>query len=176
MAERPVTRRTTTRELVLLALLSALLLVLQVALSAIPNVEMVTLLIALYTLHYRHKALAIIYVFVLCEGFIYGFGLWFLNYLYVWAVLWGLVTLCRSIRSPVVWALVLSMYGLGFGLLCAVPYVFIGGAGMAWAYFLSGIPFDLAHGASNLVVTLLLFAPLNRLFTLANRKLGLTNE
>ena len=176
MAEHLTARRTTTRELVLLALLTALLLVLQVALSAIPNVEMVTLLIALYTLHYRHKALAIIYVFVLCEGLVYGFGIWFVNYLYVWAALWGLVMLVRSIKSPVAWALILAMYGLCFGLLCAVPYLFIGGPGMAWAYFVSGIPFDIAHGLSNFAITLMLFTPLHRLFALASRKLGLTHE
>lgn len=176
MAERPNTQRTTTRELVLLALLTTLLLALQVALSAIPNVEMVTLLIALYTLHYRQKALMIIYVFVLCEGLVYGFGLWYINYQYVWAVLWGVVMLCRRMKSSLAWGLVLAIYGLCFGFLCAIPYVFIGGFGMAWAYFLSGIPFDLVHGVSNLVVTLLLFTPLNRLFSLANRKMGLTNE
>ena len=176
MAEHRTARRAATRELVLLALLTALLLVLQVALSAIPNVEMVTLLIALYTLHYRHKALAIIYVFVLCEGFIYGFGFWAINYMYVWAVLWGLVMLVRNTKSPVAWALILSMYGLCFGLLCAIPYLFIGGAGMMWAYFVSGIPFDIAHGLSNFAIALMLFTPLHRLFTLANRKLDLTHE
>ena len=159
-----------------MALLTALLLVLQVALSAFPNVELVTLFIALYTLHYRQKALAVIYVFVLCEGLLYGFGLWIINYLYIWAVLWGLVMLLRSIQSSVAWAIILCMYGLCFGFLCAVPYVFIGGFGMAWAYFLSGIPFDIAHGLSNFAITLILYTPLNRLFTLANRKLGLTHE
>jgi energy-coupling factor transport system substrate-specific component len=169
-------RRNATRELVLLALLTALLVALQVALAAIPNVELVTLLIALYTLHYRHRALLAVYAFVLCEGLLYGFGFWFINYLYVWAALWGLALLLRHIRSPFAWALMLMLYGLCFGLLCAVPYVFVGGVGMAWAYFVSGIPFDIIHGLSNFVVTLVLFAPLDRLFTLANRKLGLTYE
>lgn len=176
MAQHTTAGHTATRALVLLALLTALLLVLQVALSAIPNVEMVTLLIALYTLHYRQKTLAVIYVFVLCEGLMYGFGFWMVNYLYVWAVLWGLVMLVRNTKSPVAWALILAMYGLSFGFLCAIPYLFIGGPGLAWAYFLSGIPFDIAHGLSNFAITLMLFNPLHRLFTLANRKLGLTHE
>lgn len=164
-------RHTTTWELVLMALLTALLLVLQVALAAIPNVEMVSLLVVLYTLHFRKKALAIIYVFVLCEGLIYGFGLWFVNYLYVWAVLWGIAMACSQVKSPVMWALILALYGLGFGLLCALPYGVIGGVGMAWAYYISGIPFDLAHAGSNLVITLVLFKPLNTLFETATRKL-----
>ena len=166
-------KHTATRELVLLALLTALLLVLQVALATIPNVEVVSLLIALYTLCYRKKALAIIYVFVLCEGLIYGFGLWFINYLYVWTVLWGIAMLCRHVKSPVGWAMILALYGFGFGLLCALPYVFIGGLGMAWTYFISGIPFDITHGVSNFIVTLLLFKQLRRLFESANQKLGL---
>ena len=154
-----------------MALLTALLLVLQVALAAIPNVEMVSLLVVLYTLHFRKKALAIIYVFVFCEGLIYGFGLWFVNYLYVWAVLWGIAMVGAQIKSPVVWALILSLYGLSFGLLCALPYVWIGGVGMAWAYYINGIPFDLAHAGSNLVIALVLFKPLNALFETGIRKL-----
>jgi energy-coupling factor transport system substrate-specific component len=176
MAAQLQKRGNATRELVLLALLSTLMLVLQVALAALPNVEMVSLLVLLYTLHYRKKAIAVIYVFVLCEGLIYGFGLWFINYLYVWTVLWGIAMLCRSVDSPIAWALILGMYGLMFGLLCALPYVFIGGVRMAWAYFLNGIPFDLAHGASNLAIALALFGPLHRLFSMANRKLGLTQQ
>ena len=71
-----------------------------------------------------------------------------------------------------VWALILAMYGLGFGFLCALPYTVIGGVGMAWAYFISGIPFDLTHAASNLVLALILFKTLNALFERTHRKLG----
>ncbi|MDD3335890.1 MAG: hypothetical protein PHI98_10305 [Eubacteriales bacterium] len=165
MAVHSLTKpRLNARELVLLALLTALLLAMQVALAALPNIELVSLLIILYTLYYRKKALFVIYAFALCEGLLYGFGLWFINYLYVWTVLWGVTTLCRRVTAPMGWALISAAFGLSFGLLCAIPYLFIGGVPMAWAYFLSGIPFDIAHCAGNLLTALALFKPLNRLF------------
>lgn len=152
----------TARELTTFALLAALLLALQVALAPLPNVELVSLLIALYTRRYGAKALLIVYTFVLLEGFIYGFGLWFVNYLYVWAVLWALAMALRGMKGVAGWVMLLGAYGLGFGLLCAVPYVFIGGFGYAVSYFISGIPFDITHGISNAALAALLFKPLGR--------------
>ncbi|MEG0269427.1 MAG: hypothetical protein RR821_04175 [Clostridia bacterium] len=152
------------RELVTLALLSALLLGVQVALAVLPNIELVSLLIVLYTLYFRWKALCIIYVFVLLEGLVYGFGLWWVNYLYVWTVLWALTMLFHRMKGTVGWIVLLASYGLGFGFLCALPYLFMGGIGAAAAYFLSGIPFDLLHCAGNAAAAAVLFQPLRRLF------------
>ena len=157
----------TVRELTTLALLTALLLALQVAMAPLPNIELVSLLVVLYTRRYGAKALIIIYAFVLLEGLIYGFGLWFVNYLYVWAVLCGLTLLLRNMRSPAGWAMLLGAFGLGFGLLCAIPYAAIGGIGYAVSYFISGIPFDLAHGVGNAALSLLLFRPLDKLMAKA---------
>lgn len=156
----------TAGEITLFALLAALMVALQVALMALPNVELVSLLTVLYTRRYGKKALIILYVFVLAEGLIYGFGLWFVNYLYVWTVLWGLTLLFRRMEDLVGWVILLGAYGLGFGLLCAIPYVFIGGPGYAVSYFISGIPFDLAHGLANAVLAAILLRPLERLMRL----------
>ena len=64
-----------TKELVRDAFLAAILLVLQVSLSWLPNVELVSLLLILYTLVFRRHVWFILYVFVILEGLIYGFGL-----------------------------------------------------------------------------------------------------
>ena len=165
--ERVAKSPLTVRELTTFALLTAILLALQVAMAPLPNVELVSLLIVLYTRRYGGKALLIVYLFVLLEGLFYGFGLWFVNYLYVWAVLWGLTMLLRRMNGLLGWVILLAAFGLGFGLLCAVPYLFIGGLNTAVAYFISGIPFDLAHGASNAVLGALLFKPLDRLLARA---------
>ncbi len=149
------------------ALLTALMLALQVALAPLPNIELVSLLVVLCTRRYGAKALLIVYAFVLLQGLIYGFGLWFINYLYVWAVLCGLTLLLRNMRGTAGWVLLLGGFGLSFGLLCALPYVLIGGFGYAVSYFISGIPFDLAHGAGNAALALLLFRPLDKLMTKA---------
>ena len=156
--------RTSLRELVTMSLLTAVLFATQVALAPLPNVEISSLLIALYTIFFRRKALVMIYGFVLLEGLLYGFGLWWINYLYVWAVLWALAMCFRRMRGVLGWTVLLAAFGMGFGLLCSVPYLVMGGPKAAFAYWLSGIPFDLVHGAGNAVVALALFAPLRALF------------
>ena len=152
------------RELPLLALLAAVLLGVQVALSPLPNIELVSLLVVLYTRRLGSKALLVICAFVLLEGLVYGFGLWFVNYLYVWAILWGLAMAFRHMESTAGWVVLLGGYGFGFGFLCAIPYLFLGGPGAAASYFLSGIPFDLIHGAGNIAVAAVLMKPLEKMF------------
>jgi hypothetical protein len=70
-----------TKEIALMGILSALLIIGQVALGFLPNIEVVTLLVIAYTLVFGKKVFFIIYIFVLVEGLIYGFGLWWINYL-----------------------------------------------------------------------------------------------
>ena len=81
-------------------------------------------------------------------------------YLYVWAILWGIVMLLRRNRSVILWCLVLGLYGLSFGALCAIPYLFAGGVGAALSWWISGIPFDIAHCLGNAVSVLVLYKPL----------------
>lgn len=46
--------------------------------------------------------------------------------------------------------------------MCSIPYLFIGGIHTAVAWWVSGIPFDMIHGVSNLVLMLVLYKPLRR--------------
>ena len=80
METRKTLNKVNTTELVSMALLSAILLIGQVGMSYLPNIEIVSLLVYIYTQIYRKKAFLIIYVFVFLEGCIYGFGLWSVSY------------------------------------------------------------------------------------------------
>ena len=148
----------------ILGMLGALLVIVQVAIAFIPNVELISLLVIVYTLLLGAYAFAPIYAFVMVEGLIYGFGLWWLNYSYVWAILAGIVMLLKSQRSPAFWAVTSGAFGLLFGALCAIPYLFLGGPASAFAYWASGIPFDIVHCISNATAALLLFNPLMGIF------------
>ena len=77
-----------TRELVGNAFLAAILVIVQVAFSFLPNIEFVSLLIILYTLVFEKRTVVIIYLFALLEGILYGFGVWWIMYLYVWTILY----------------------------------------------------------------------------------------
>lgn len=54
-----------TREIVTMGILSAILLAAQVSLGFLPNIELVTLLLIVYTLVLKKKVFFVIYVFVL---------------------------------------------------------------------------------------------------------------
>jgi len=156
------------KDIVIIGMLSALLISFQVGLAFLPNIELVSLLIIVYTIVLRKKAIYIISTFILLEGLFYGFGLWWINYLYIWFILFLITMVFRKEHSPFIWAIISGSFGLSFGALCSIPYIFIGSANgtfasglqMAFAYWISGIPFDLTHGISNFVIALMLFKPL----------------
>ena len=159
-----------TKDIVIIGVMAALLIVLQVGLSFLPNIELVSLIVILCTIIYGWKTLYIIYIFVIAEGLIFGFGLWWVNYLYVWTILMLLTMLFRDKQSPFLWAIISGVFGLSFGLLCSIPYLFIGGVPMAVSYFISGIPFDAIHCVSNYIITLVLIKPLYLFLDWLNRK------
>ena len=152
------------RELIELSLIGALMVGTQVAMVALPNINLISVLIILTVIVYGLKAFYSVYVFVLLEGLIYGFGLWFINYLYIWSILTVIALIFRKNENLLIWAVIAGLFGLSFGILCAIPYIFIGGPGFAVSYWLSGIPFDITHCISNFVLTLLLLDPLQKLF------------
>ena len=106
------------RELCALGVFAALLVALQVGLSFLPNIELVTLLIILMTCRFGKKSLLAVGVFVLVEGLIYGFHIWWINYLYVWPLLVVVVLLLKKGSHPLLWAIVAGLFGLLFGIKC----------------------------------------------------------
>ena len=153
----------TLTELIVLSLLGALLFVVQVVFAFLPNIELVSVLIIIYTRVYGWKVFYPIYLFVVLEGLFYGISTWLIHYLYIWAILALLVLLLRRHQSRWLWVLVNSAYGLAFGALCALTYLFIGGIPFAVAYWIQGIPFDLLHMGGNFLTALILCEPLYRL-------------
>ena len=111
-----------TKSIVLIGMMSSLLFVGQVALAFLPNVEIVSLLIILYTLIFKKKTIFIIYVFVLLEGLMYGFGVWWFGYLYIWTILYFITMLLNKMTSPFYWSLTSAAFGLSFGALYFPSY------------------------------------------------------
>lgn len=148
------------KDIVIIGMLSAIFLTVQVGLAFLPNVELISLLIILCTLVIGYKTLLVIYVFVMSELLIYGLSTWWVNYMYVWTLLFLVTYLFRRERSPYFWAIVSGLYGLSFGALCSLPYFFMGGFPTMLAYWVSGIMFDLVHGIGNFILALVLFRPL----------------
>lgn len=146
-----------------IALLSAILYVSKVALEFLPNIETVSLLTVLYTLVFGSEAFLIVTVFNLFELIQWGFGTWWVSYLYVWPLLCLVTMLLKKIIKEefLVWGIVSGIFGLLFGSFFAVLYLLIDPA-YAWAYWISGLPWDVWHGVWNFILMLILGKPLYR--------------
>lgn len=170
--------RLTLRELVFLSLIGAMIVAAKEAMSFLPNIEPVTVLLMVTTIVFGAKAFYPCVIFVLAEGLIYGFGWYFFVYCYVWPVLvLATLLLRRVVRSYVLWTAIGALYGLLFGPLCCLEALVVNGWQMAFSYWISGIPFDIIHFAGNAVMCGILLKPLaTLLFKLTNSDQGGTDH
>ena len=153
----------TTFEIVLFGVLGALTFAAKWVMSALPNIEPVSLMIMLFAVTFGWKALYPTGLYVAMEVLFYGINVWNIYYLYVWAILAVLAILLRKMQDPLGWAVLSGAFGLAFGALCGITDIFIYGFATAVAKWVSGIWFDLLHCGGNFVMALLLFAPMRRL-------------
>lgn len=144
----------------MIGMMAAALEAIKLSLSFLPNIELVSLFIILFALYFKEKTYYAIIVFVVLEGLLYGFGVWWISYMYAWPFLAFITRRFRGMKSPVFWAVVSGLFGLSFGLLFAIPYIFIGGPALAVTSWISGIPWDLVHGVSNFILMVVLYRPL----------------
>lgn len=156
-------RRFTARDITWQAVFTALMIAGKEAMASLPNVEPVTLLIIAGTLVFGLKMFASVGAFVLVEGVLYGFGFWFPAYCYLWPLLVLVTWLLRGEEGRLFWAIIAGFFGLSFGLLFELPFLFIIGFKATLAFYISGIPFDLVHAAGNFAITFALLPTLLRL-------------
>lgn len=159
--------------LVLSGLMGALLVVSKQAMSGLPNIEPVTLLIILFALELPRETPAAITVFILLQGVLYGFGLWWAMYLYIWYLLALLAWLFRRMDHALFWAVFSGLYGLCFGGLCAAVYLFAKTPAFALSWWLSGLSYDALHGVGNFAIMLVLYRPLRKALKAAKRQIGI---
>ena len=150
-------------EVVLFGILGALTFALKFAMAALPNIEPVSLMMVVFATVFGLKALYPCYVYVAMEILTFGIGTWNINYLYIWAIIVVAAWLMRKMEQPLAWALLSGVFGLFFGAFCAPVDVVIGGWSYAAAKWVSGIPFDMLHGAGNFVLALIMYKPLRKL-------------
>lgn len=136
-----------------IAFFSAILCIAKVILEFLPNVELVSFLVIIYALVFGREALWMVLIFDLYEGLQWGFGVWWISYLYVWPLL-AILTLClkRLLGEEfLLWAVVSGVFGLCFGGLFALAYLPVDPA-YAFSYFLSGLLWDVWHSVCNFIL------------------------
>lgn len=146
-----------------------------------PNIHLLGVFTIAFTVVYRKKALYPIYIYVLLNGLLSGFSAWWVPYLYLWTVLWGIVMLLpqkmpKAVR-PVVYMTVCAVHGFLFGTLYApVQAVMFGLSpkGMI-AWIVAGLPWDFLHGVSNFFCGILI-VPIISVLRLAERSTETTDR
>lgn len=147
----------TIRELTIFSMLGTLMYVSKIVMEAAPNIHLLGTFTVAFTVVYRWKALYPIYIYVLLNGIFAGFSMWWMPYLYIWTILWGIVMLLPK-RMPkmvqvVVYAGANALHGYAFGILYAPAnaIMFHLNFEKTIAWIAAGLPFDFIHGTSNAI-------------------------
>ena len=168
MSSYAQSKRLSLKEMVIFSMFATLMLISKKLLEWAPNIHLLGMFTMLLTLCYRKKALIPLYLYVFLNGLIEGFSLWWLPYLYIWTILWGVTMLLPKKLSPkyaaIVYPLVCGLHGLAFGALYApaqaLMYGFDFKTTLAWIG--AGLPFDLLHAVGNFAAGLLVL-PLQKI-------------
>lgn len=148
----------------------------KIIMEFLPNIHLLGMLTIVYTVVFRVKALIPIYVYVMLNGLYAGFSLWWVPYVYIWTILWGITMLLPRRMPPkvacVVYPAVCGLHGFAFGTLYAPAQAWMFGLNgkQLLAWIVAGLPWDMLHGFGNLVVGLLIVPLSTLLYRLAKRQ------
>ena len=167
--------RLTVRETAVFAMLGAVMYASKLIMELAPNVHLLGVFTIAFTVVYRKKALYPIYTYVILNGIFSGFATWWIPYLYMWTILWGVTMLLpinmpKKIR-PIVYMVVCALHGFLFGTLYAPAQALLFGLsfkGMI-AWIIAGLPWDFVHGVSNFFCGILIVPIISVLRRLENR-------
>lgn len=148
-------KKLSIREITIFGMLGALMYVSKMIMEILPNVHLLGVFTIAITVVYRVKALYPIYAFVLITGIFSGFSTWWIPYLYIWTVLWGVTMLLPKKMpkkiAPIIYMILCALHGFLYGTLYAPIQAFVFGynfeATLAW--IIAGLPWDFIHGVSN---------------------------
>lgn len=171
----------TVKETAIFGMLGALMYISKIIMELVPNVHLLGVFTIAFTIVYRKKALYPIYTFVLLTGILNGFATWWIPYLYLWTVLWGVTMLLpqkipRRAR-PVVYMLINACHGFLFGMLYAPAQAVLFGLSFdkTIAWIVAGLPWDFVHGVSNFFCGLLIVPLISILLKLEHAGGGCTS-
>ena len=148
----------TIKEMTLFGMLGAVMYCSKIFMEFLPNIHLLGVFTIAFTIVYRKKALYPIYVYVLLNGLFAGFNMWWIPYLYLWTVLWGVTMLLPKNAPKVVYILVCSAHGFLYGTLYAPVEAIVFGLDLKGmiAWIIAGLPWDCVHGIGNLCVGILI--------------------
>lgn len=140
------------------ALFAIILYLSQVALSPLPNIEIVSLLIVIFALKYKHEATFATLIYTSITVLQWGFGIWSIGYYIAWPMLSLIAIVFKNKIGDnwIVWSTLLGLYGLLFGTITALPMLPVLGFKPTLAYILAGLSFDILHCLGNFFISIVL--------------------
>ena len=150
-------------DIALVGIMVAVIEVCKVAMMELPNIELTSFWLLMFSKNFVNKVYFVVPVFILLEGALFGFGDWWVMYLYAWPLLVLIARIFRKSDSPLTWAIISGVFGLLFGLLCAITKIFfMGSVAAAFSWWIAGIPWDFVHGGANFALMLILCKPVSK--------------
>ncbi len=170
-------RKNTILRIALIGLMAAMLECGKLVLAVLPNIEVVTLLCALFGYVFGGAGVVATLVFIAIEPLIYGFGTWMISYCLYWplvAIIFMLLG-CAKVRNRVILTSIAVLLTVWFGILSSLV-----DTGLFSGYFdnfssrfaiiyLRGISFFVTQIICNAVLFPLLFRPLSELLKKLNK-------
>ena len=158
-------RKIGAREIALVAIMAATIECGKLVLSVLPNIEIVTILCALYGYIFGVWGVVASIVFVCMEPLIYGFGSWTLTYFIYWPLVATVFMLLRRKKwgGRLISTLTAIILTLFFGVISSIiDGLFLFGINEYFIkniviYYLRGIPFYITQLVTNAVVFPMLF-------------------
>ncbi len=167
------------RLIAVFSMLGSIMFISDILMEFMPNVHLVGVLTVVYTIVYRYKALIPIYIYVFLNGLFSGFGIWWLGYLYIWLILWGMTMLVPrrfpKLPKAVLYVALCTLHGLLFGVLYApIQMVYNSDLNYIAAWIAMGfVTADIYHGTGNLIFGVSLIVPLSELLIKLETKTSL---
>ena len=154
-------------DLAVFSMFAALMFCSKQLMEFLPNIHLLGMFTMLLTLVYRKYALIPIYLYVVLQGLYAGFSLWWMPYVYIWTILWGVTMLLpkqmKDKTAAVVYPIVCGLHGLFYGVLYAPAQALLFHLDFEQliAWIAAGFPYDVLHFVGNTVAGLLIL-PLSK--------------
>ena len=189
--KKDVSRLSPVKRIAIVGIMAATLECAKLALAALPNIEVVSLLLAVYG--YAFGGLGVYAAFVFCaiEPMIWGFGPWVISYFLYWPLIPTVFSLIakrrrddargknkRWINISILPAAAILIMTIWFGILTSLIDVglFTGNFDrFLWRfgiYYIRGIVFYILHSVSNVIIFIFSFEPLSRAFLKIKKSVG----